>query len=135
MALFDPGNPDRSQAARELYAAFEIWYTVVDFLAAAALVVLLVGVLRQLGASTAMRLGLPATAWRMDGLEYFGSVGFLKSGLWYADRITTVSPTYAAEIRTAEGGMGLALIKAAFDEVDYASNAGLNRLHLVHRST
>jgi serine/threonine-protein kinase RsbW len=32
-----------------------------------------------------------------------------------------------------EGGMGLALIKAAFDEVDYASHDGLNRLHLVHR--
>ncbi|TDH61337.1 glycogen synthase GlgA [Dankookia rubra] len=53
------------------------------------------------------RLGLPATAWRMDGLEYFGSVGFLKAGLWYADRITTVSPSYATEIRTAAGGMGL----------------------------
>ncbi|MFC7477451.1 glycogen synthase GlgA [Dankookia sp. GCM10030260] len=53
------------------------------------------------------RLGLPPGAWSMDGLEYFGSVGFLKAGLWYADRITTVSPTYAAEIRTASGGMGL----------------------------
>ncbi|MCB4822805.1 glycogen synthase GlgA [Roseicella aerolata] len=53
------------------------------------------------------RLGLPPTAWRVDGLEYFGHVGFLKAGLWYADRITTVSPTYAEEIRTPEGGMGL----------------------------
>lgn len=53
------------------------------------------------------RLGLPPGAWSIDGLEYFGSVGFLKSGLWYADRITTVSPTYAAEIRSSAGGMGL----------------------------
>ncbi len=52
-------------------------------------------------------LGLPPAAFAVEGVEYFGGVGFLKAGLWYADRITTVSPTYAAEIRTPEGGMGL----------------------------
>ena len=40
-------------------------------------------------------------------MEYFGGIGFLKAGLQFADRITTVSPTYAAEIRTPEGGMAL----------------------------
>lgn len=53
------------------------------------------------------RLGLPATAMGVDGVEYWGDIGFLKAGLRFADRITTVSPTYAAEIATPEGGMGL----------------------------
>jgi starch synthase len=52
-------------------------------------------------------LGLPPAAFSIDGVEYYGNIGFLKAGLVYADRITTVSPTYAAEIRTPPGGMGL----------------------------
>ena len=52
-------------------------------------------------------LGLPASAWSVDGVEYYGGVGFLKAGLEAADAITTVSPTYAREIRTPRFGMGL----------------------------
>jgi len=51
-------------------------------------------------------LGLPAASFALDGVEYFGGIGFLKAGLMLADRITTVSPSYAAEIR-GEAGMGL----------------------------
>ena len=52
-------------------------------------------------------LRLPWSSFAIEGVEYYGGVGFLKAGIYYADRLTTVSPTYAREISTAEGGMGL----------------------------
>lgn len=57
--------------------------------------------------SLAAQLGLPDTALAIEGVEYFGGVGFLKAAVWYADRITTVSPTYASEILEPDGGLGL----------------------------
>ena len=51
--------------------------------------------------------GLPPDFFDVDGLEYFGQLSFMKSGIQYADRITTVSPTYAREILTPEQGCGL----------------------------
>lgn len=40
-------------------------------------------------------------------LEYYGNINFLKGGLLFADKITTVSPSYAEEIMTADQGFGL----------------------------
>jgi starch synthase len=51
--------------------------------------------------------GLPPESFATQGVEYYGTIGFLKAGLQFADRITTVSPTYAKEIQSEEGGMGL----------------------------
>ncbi len=63
-------------------------------------------------------LGLPPHAFTVDGVEYYGQIGFLKAGLQLADRITTVSPTYAKEIQTPEGGMGLdGLLRSRFRDV------------------
>jgi starch synthase len=59
------------------------------------------------GAEIFADLALPDAAFALDGIEYYGGVGFLKAGLEAADAITTVSPTYAAEIRRGEFGMGL----------------------------
>ena len=42
------------------------------------------------------------------GLEYWGELSFLKSGILYAHAVTTVSPTYAREIQTDEQGMSMA---------------------------
>ncbi len=52
-------------------------------------------------------LGLPAEAMAIEGVEYFGGIGFLKGGILFADKVTTVSPTYAREILTPEFGMAL----------------------------
>lgn len=59
------------------------------------------------GAGIFGALGLPGEAMAVDGVEYFGGVGYLKAGLQAAWAITTVSPTYAQEIRTPEFGMAL----------------------------
>jgi starch synthase len=52
-------------------------------------------------------IGLPPESFHIHGVEYYGDISYLKAGLQFADRITTVSPTYAVEIQSDEGGMGL----------------------------
>ncbi len=52
-------------------------------------------------------LALPAGFFGVNGLEFYGELSFIKGGLFFADRLTTVSPTYAREIQTPAFGMGL----------------------------
>jgi starch synthase len=52
-------------------------------------------------------LGLPAHFFDVNGIEFHGECSFLKAGLFYSDKLTTVSPTYASEIQGSEQGCGL----------------------------
>jgi starch synthase len=52
-------------------------------------------------------LGLPWNVFRHEAMEFFDQLSFMKAGLTFADALTTVSPTYAREILTPEGGAGL----------------------------
>ena len=58
-------------------------------------------------ASTLPMLGLPTTNLHSSGLEFFGQLSFMKGALQFADRITTVSPTYAHEITDEPQGCAL----------------------------
>jgi len=53
------------------------------------------------------KLSLPPQSYQMHGLEFYGQMSFLKAGIYYANTITTVSPTYADEIQTEAYGFGM----------------------------
>ncbi len=50
---------------------------------------------------------LPWSVFRTDGMEFHKHVSLLKAGIVFSDWVTTVSPTYAKEIQTPEGGQGM----------------------------
>ncbi|WP_111413972.1 glycogen synthase GlgA [Billgrantia lactosivorans] len=52
-------------------------------------------------------LGIPESAFHIEGVEYYGKLSFMKAGIVYASHVTTVSATYAREITTPEFGCGL----------------------------
>ena len=59
------------------------------------------------GADWVTRLGLPAESYQINGVEYYGQFSFLKAGIFYADGLSTVSPSYAKEIQTEAYGFGM----------------------------
>jgi starch synthase len=58
-------------------------------------------------ASAIRRIGVPDTLFTPAALEFYGQANYLKGGLLYADRLTTVSRKYADEIQNSEYGHGL----------------------------
>jgi len=52
-------------------------------------------------------LGLPWELWNLHHFEWYGQFNALKGGMSFCDAVATVSPSHAAELRTAEGGFGL----------------------------
>lgn len=52
-------------------------------------------------------LDLPEYFFDMNGIEFHGQLSFMKAGIFFADHVTTVSPSYAREITTPEQGCGL----------------------------
>jgi starch synthase len=63
-------------------------------------------------------LGLPRGLLSPDGIEFHGSISYLKAGIRFSDKLTTVSPTYAREIVTPEYGSGLdGLLRSRADDL------------------
>jgi starch synthase len=58
-------------------------------------------------ASSFEKTGLPAEYFTPNGAEFYGQFSFVKTGIAFADAITTVSETYAEEIKTPEFGCGM----------------------------
>ena len=56
--------------------------------------------------STVSDIGLPWEVVHVQGMEFWGQISFLKAGINFSERLTTVSPTYAREILTPETGFG-----------------------------
>lgn len=61
----------------------------------------------EFDASVLPDYGLPGCLYTMDKLECYGRANFLKAGIVFSDLVSTVSPTYAKEIKTGEYGCRL----------------------------
>ncbi len=73
------------------------------------------------------RTNLPDELMGIDGVEFYGQMSMMKAGILFADRVATVSPTYAREIQTSEQGCGLeGVVATRADELRGLTN-GIDR--------
>jgi len=87
--------------------------------------------------------GLDWASFYRGGFEYYGRTNLLKAGIYNADRITTVSPSYANEIKTHEGGFGLDgvlrdrahALKGILNGVDYSEWSPENDPYIASKYT
>jgi starch synthase len=87
-------------------------------------------------------LDLPPRLFTAEGIEFHGQISFLKAGIQFSDRLTTVSPTYAREILTPEHGCGLdglfrhlaAQLSGMLNGVDYETWDPARDRHLSYRA-
>lgn len=70
--------------------------------------------------------GLDWKHFRPEGLEFYGHLNLLKTGIVYADKITTVSPTYAKEIQSELHGCGLDPLLRSRSDVLYGITNGID---------
>ncbi len=71
-------------------------------------------------------LGIEWDYFNVEGVEFYGDINFLKAGILYSDIVTTVSPTYAQEIQTAEHGFGLDGVLKKFKHKVYGILNGID---------
>jgi starch synthase len=73
-------------------------------------------------------LDLPERFLSDDGIGFNGQISFMKAGLYFANKITAVSPNYALEIQTSEFGCGLneLLLKRKDDLIGILNGIDLN---------
>jgi len=70
--------------------------------------------------------GLDWQHFNPEALEFYGGINFLKAGIQFADRLTTVSPTYAEEIQTPLHGCGLDPLLRARSQVLFGITNGID---------
>ena len=72
----------------------------------------------QFALQTLAALGLPESLATEDALEWKGAISYMKGGLLFSEFVTTVSPTYAKEIQTAEFGVGIeSVVRSRSDDL------------------
>jgi len=80
-------------------------------------------------AETLDQIGLPREVLHVEGMEFHGGISYLKAGINFSERLTTVSPAYAKEVLTPAQGFGFdgVLMRRADDLVGILNGIDTDR--------